>query len=74
MPATGGVSSAEGRRNYTDLQETSQWLGGLEIPKVILGDLLSGNLLSAQKVSTLSFMCFKRLNNSQPVFALLIVQ
>ncbi|CAK9115722.1 unnamed protein product [Durusdinium trenchii] len=42
VPATGGVSSAEGRRNYTDLQETSQWLGGLEIPKVILGDLLSG--------------------------------
>ena len=35
------VSSAEGRRNYTDVQETSQWMGGTEIPKLILKDLLS---------------------------------
>lgn len=34
------VSSAEGRRNYTDLQETAQWIGGTEIPKLILKDLL----------------------------------
>ena len=34
------VSSAEGRRNYTDVQETAQWIGGLEIPKLILKDLL----------------------------------
>ncbi|CAK9088579.1 Uncharacterized protein SCF082_LOCUS41831 [Durusdinium trenchii] len=41
VPMASGVSSAEGRRNYTDLQETAQWLGGLEIPKCILKDLLS---------------------------------
>ncbi len=40
--ATAGVvSSAEGRRNYTDVQETAQWLGGQEVPSQILTDLLS---------------------------------
>lgn len=37
-------SSAEGRRNYTDLQETSQWLGGVDIPSKVLDDLLKGFL------------------------------
>lgn len=35
------ASSAEGRRNYTDCQETSQWLGGDQIPQLILDDLLA---------------------------------
>ncbi len=38
---TGVVSSAEGRRNYTDVQETAQWLGGQEVPSQILTDLLN---------------------------------
>ena len=42
MPATGfPVSSAEGRRNYTDVQETAQWLGGTEIPNAILQALMA---------------------------------
>ena len=40
VPGTGAtVSSAEGRRNLTDVQETSQWLGGIEVPEMILADL-----------------------------------
>ncbi|CAK9008793.1 Uncharacterized protein SCF082_LOCUS10019 [Durusdinium trenchii] len=35
------ASSAEGRRNYTDAQETAQWLGGDHIPEQILSDLLN---------------------------------
>ena len=35
-------SSAEGRRNYTDLQETAQWLGGQDVPTKILEELLKG--------------------------------
>ena len=42
MLASNAVSSAEGRRNYTDLQETSQWLGGTDAPLKILQDLLTG--------------------------------
>jgi hypothetical protein len=42
VPATGfPVSSAEGRRNYTDVQETAQWLGGTEIPNAILQALMA---------------------------------
>ena len=41
----GCMSSAEGRRNFTDVQETAQWLGGTEIPKAILEGLLSGALI-----------------------------
>lgn len=37
----GAVSSAEGRRNYTDVQETAQWLGGIDVPTQILKDLLN---------------------------------
>ena len=39
---TPGVSSSahEGRRNLTDAQETSQWMGGTEVPEMILKDLL----------------------------------
>lgn len=32
--------SHDGRRNLTDLQETSQWLGGQNVVKAILGGLL----------------------------------
>ena len=39
----GAASSAEGRRNYTDLQETAQWLGGTSLPKCILQDLKGDN-------------------------------
>lgn len=39
------ASSAEGRRNYTDAQETAQWLGGDHIPEQILSDLLNSHLL-----------------------------
>jgi len=38
-------SSAEGRRNYTDVQETAQWLGGSQIPSAILASLTSGFLV-----------------------------
>ena len=42
VPASGfPVSSAEGRRNYTDVQETAQWLGGTEIPTAILVPLMA---------------------------------
>lgn len=34
------LTSHDGRRNLTDLQETSQWLGGLGVPKSILTGLL----------------------------------
>lgn len=40
-----GVSSAEGRRNYTDLQETAMWNGGMDFPKLILGSLTQCLLL-----------------------------
>lgn len=40
------ASSAEGRRNFTDVQETGQWLGGEHIPQLILQDLLSCHLAS----------------------------
>eukprot|EP00438_Fugacium_kawagutii_P027851 Skav201824 [mRNA] locus=scaffold1071:397086:402945:- [translate_table: standard] len=38
IPGAGSqaISSAEGRRNYTDVQETAQWNGGVEFPKAIL--------------------------------------
>lgn len=29
------------RRNLTDLQETSQWLGGVQVPRCVLKSLLS---------------------------------
>ena len=29
------------RRNLTDMQETSQWLGGINVPKMVLSSLLS---------------------------------
>lgn len=29
----------DSRRNYTDFQETSQWLGGPAVPKAILSNL-----------------------------------
>ena len=35
-----GFACHDGRRNLTDLQETSQWLGGSEVPKAILSALL----------------------------------
>ncbi len=37
-----GVSSSahEGRRNLTDPQETAQWMGGNEVPEMILKDLI----------------------------------
>ena len=39
------ASSAEGRRNFTDVQETAQWLGGEHIPQLILQDLLCCHLV-----------------------------
>ena len=36
------LSSHEGRRNFTDVQETAQWLGGCEIPAAILQALTAG--------------------------------
>lgn len=29
----------DARRNMTDMQETAQWLGGLPVPKAVLGAL-----------------------------------
>ena len=31
-----GFSSNDARKNLTDLQETSQWLGGVQVPRMIL--------------------------------------
>ena len=45
IPGQGIVSSsAEGRRNYTDAQETAHWLGGASAPEHTLADLLTGHL------------------------------
>ena len=38
-------SSAKGRRNYTNLQETSQWMGGTDVPSKVLDELLKGFLI-----------------------------
>lgn len=35
-----GFACHDGRRNLTDLQETSQWLGGSQVPNAILSALL----------------------------------
>lgn len=35
-----GYMSHDGRRNLTDLQETSQWLGGPAVAKAIIAGLL----------------------------------
>eukprot|EP00434_Breviolum_minutum_P019611 symbB.v1.2.017298.t1/scaffold1343.1/size124258/7 len=44
----GAVSSAEGRRNYTDVQETAQWLGGVDRPAIVVnGSLYDGMLEKA---------------------------
>lgn len=40
MPGEALLSHSE-RRNLTDLQETSQWLGGINVPKAILEHLFS---------------------------------
>lgn len=34
------------RRNLSDLQETSQWLGGVSVPKAILTSLMSNSVVS----------------------------
>ena len=53
IPGASNVSSAEGRRNYTDCQETAQWLGGVEVPTFVLQDLISRALSLPIK-----FLCF----------------
>eukprot|EP00438_Fugacium_kawagutii_P033561 Skav211095 [mRNA] locus=scaffold2002:390055:394244:+ [translate_table: standard] len=40
VPGDAMLSHSE-RRNLTDLQETSQWLGGLSVPKMVLKSLMS---------------------------------
>ena len=56
------AASFEGRRNLTDVQETSQWLGGEEIPKLILGDLLNcflaGCFVAGSFFLVMSFLFF----------------
>lgn len=45
VPGTTCVAAShEGRRNLTDVQETSQWIGGEQIPELILKDLMSCDL------------------------------
>ena len=44
VPGSGAscvAASHEGRRNLTDVQETGQWLGGEQIPELIINDLLA---------------------------------
>ena len=47
VPGDSLLSHSE-RRNLTDLQETSQWLGGLAVPRSILKSLTSSLLESKQ--------------------------
>ena len=42
----------DARRNFTDFQETSQWLGGVAVPKAILSNLCGA---WAKKISPLCF-------------------
>lgn len=41
-----GLTSHDGRRNLTDLQETAQWLGGSAVAKSILKGLLGRLVVS----------------------------
>lgn len=43
-PGDESLLCGEARRNLTDQQETSQWLGGVGVPKAILNSLLSTSL------------------------------
>ncbi len=47
-----GFISHDGRRNLTDLQETSQWLGGVSVAKGILEGLLGTSSIY------LALLCF----------------
>jgi len=44
VPGESILSHSE-RRNLTDLQETSQWLGGINVPKAILEQLFGTSLV-----------------------------
>lgn len=56
VPGLGAtVSSAEGRRNLTDVQETSQWLGGIDVPEMLLTDLCSLAVFMDLKVCSSHF-------------------
>ena len=39
---TSGLQSNDQRRNWTDYQETSQWLGGIDLPRKMLEALSLG--------------------------------
>ncbi|CAK9100995.1 unnamed protein product [Durusdinium trenchii] len=41
VPSQSILSHSE-RRNLTDLQETAQWLGGINVPRMVLKSLMSG--------------------------------
>lgn len=44
LTPTAGWQSNDQRRNYTDLQETSQWLGGVDVGRKLLQALgINGN-------------------------------
>lgn len=47
VPGDAMLSHTE-RRNLTDFQETSQWLGGPAVPKAVLKALLSALLLKLE--------------------------
>ena len=69
----GCVSSAEGRRNYTDVQETAQWLGGPDVPAQILKDLLNRTLDSIMFGShIISHHCGMKIKSYSCSFHLLI--
>lgn len=50
------------RRNYSDLQETAQWLGGSSVPKAILG-ALTGRVCIEKNVQ--NFSMFQYLLNKK---------
>ena len=58
VPSQRGLAANTCRRNFTDAQETAQWLGGVEVPTRLLESLLTqGQKLNnkAVVVSTTSY-------------------
>ena len=56
-PST-NMASNDTRKNYTDYQETAQWLGGTDFPRKLLSSLgISGTGPSAAGLSMLDIQC-----------------
>ena len=65
-PGDESLLCGEARRNLTDQQETSQWLGGVGVAKAIMSSLMGtslnvGILFEFQDISSvISFLCFSK--------------